>query len=105
MNSRRTHVPIHLGWQLADGPVSDPYLVDDRACAGESPLPALDEVIRGRIRQRLGERIQELDVSVNDLSVVLRGRCSTFYTKQLAQHAALGVLNDEQLDNRIEVTN
>ena len=37
-------------------------------------------------------------------TIVLEGRCSTFYTKQLAQHAALGVLDEEQLENAIIVT-
>lgn len=74
--------------------VSDPY----RAAAG------LSEVIRSRIRQRLGDRVHELCVAVEDNQVILNGRCATYYTKQLAQHAALGVLNDEQLENRIEVT-
>ncbi len=70
----------------------------------EVPSPPLGEVIRGRIRQRLGDRVHELDVAVDESSVTLRGRCATFYTKQLAQHAALGVLNNEQLDNQITVT-
>jgi hypothetical protein len=36
--------------------------------------------------------------------VVLEGQCATYYTKQLAQHAALGVLEDEHLENAIAVT-
>jgi len=34
---------------------------------------------------------------------VLEGECSTYYSKQLAQHAALGVLEDEPLENTIVV--
>jgi hypothetical protein len=37
-------------------------------------------------------------------TIVLEGSCATFYTKQLAQHAALAVLDDEQLENSIVVT-
>jgi hypothetical protein len=35
--------------------------------------------------------------------VILEGQCATYYTKQLAQHAALGLLEDEQLENAIVV--
>ena len=35
--------------------------------------------------------------------VVLEGECTTYYTKQLAQHAAMGVLEDEHLENAIVV--
>lgn len=59
--------------------------------------------IRQRIETRLGGRVRELTVRIVGNTVVLEGRCATYYTKQLAQHAALGVLNDEKLENAIEV--
>lgn len=59
--------------------------------------------IRSRIQQRLGDRIRELTVEVHDRRVQLGGRCSTYYSKQLAQHAALGVIEDQLLCNAIEV--
>lgn len=103
----------HLGWRLAcdEDPQAfyrgDTYQSESMSDAPSDPYRAaagLSEVIRSRIRQRLGDRVHELCVAVEDGEVVLSGRCATFYTKQLAQHAALGVLNDEQLENRIEVT-
>jgi hypothetical protein len=42
-------------------------------------------------------------VEVKRGGVVLNGRCGTFYCKQLAQHAAMELLIDEELINRIEV--
>lgn len=60
-------------------------------------------VIRQRIESRLVGRVRELSVRVNGNTVVLEGKCATYYTKQLAQHAALGVLEDEQLENAILV--
>ena len=60
--------------------------------------------IRERIQLRLGGRIHDLSVRVDDKQVVLNGRCATYYSKQLAQHAALGVLEDEHLDNAIVVS-
>jgi hypothetical protein len=59
--------------------------------------------IRQRIESRLSGRIRELSVRILDRTVVLEGQCATYYTKQLAQHAALGILEDEQLENAIEV--
>jgi hypothetical protein len=60
--------------------------------------------IRQRIESRLGGRVHELAIRIRGNTIVLEGRCATFYTKQLAQHAALGVLEEEQLENAITVT-
>jgi hypothetical protein len=60
--------------------------------------------IRQRIETRLAGRIRDLSVRVKDDTIVLEGRCATYYTKQLAQHAALGVIEFEQLENAIVVT-
>jgi hypothetical protein len=60
--------------------------------------------IRQRIESRLVGRIRDLAVRFVDNTVVLEGSCSTYYSKQLAQHAALGVLEDqEHLENAIVV--
>jgi osmotically-inducible protein OsmY len=60
--------------------------------------------IRQRIESRLSGRVRELSITILDRTVVLEGQCSTYYTKQLAQHAALAILEDEQLENAIEVS-
>lgn len=60
--------------------------------------------IRQRIELRLGGRVRELAVRVSGNTIVLEGHCATYHTKQLAQHAALGVLEDELLENAIVVT-
>jgi len=59
--------------------------------------------IRQRIESRLPGRVRELSVRILERTVVLEGQCATYYTKQLAQHAALGILEDEKLENAIEV--
>jgi hypothetical protein len=59
--------------------------------------------IRQRIESRLPGRVRSLSVRIVDRTVMLEGECATYYTKQLAQHAALGILEDEQLENAIEV--
>jgi hypothetical protein len=72
---------------------------DDRG-ARRRQLPV---VIRKRIESRLAGRVRNLAVRIVGDTVVLEGQCATFYTKQLAQHAALGILDDEHLENAIAV--
>jgi len=75
-----------------------------RARSHQSSRPScLASLIQERIEKRLGERIRDLRVSLSGDSVLLQGRCKTYYTKQLAQHAALGVIEDENLENEIKV--
>ena len=59
--------------------------------------------IRQRIESRLHGRVRNLVVRILDDTVVLEGQCSTYYTKQIAQHTALGVLENEHLENAIAV--
>lgn len=73
--------------------------LDDRS----SQVRALESAIRQRIEQRLHGRVRNLVVQVTGTLVTLEGQCSTFYSKQLAQHAAMGVLEEEHLENSIVV--
>jgi hypothetical protein len=59
--------------------------------------------IRQRIESRLAGRVRNLAVRIIGRTIILEGQCSTYYSKQLAQHAALGVIQDEQLENAIVV--
>ena len=79
-------------------PVADPVPANRPASQ-----PSLEDVIRERIEGRLHGRIRNLKVRAGTDFVVLEGQCSTYYTKQLAQHAAMGILEDEQLENAIVV--
>jgi osmotically-inducible protein OsmY len=63
----------------------------------------LELAITQRIESRVRGRVRNLSVRVFEGLVILEGQCATYYTKQLAQHAALGVLEDEQLENAIVV--
>ena len=56
-----------------------------------------------RIETRLPGRIRELSVYTTENSIVLSGRCSTYYTKQVAQHTAMGVMEYDRLINNIDV--
>ncbi|HEX5470247.1 MAG TPA: BON domain-containing protein [Lacipirellulaceae bacterium] len=64
---------------------------------------ALEVAIIQRIETRLRGRVRDLSVRVIDDVVFLQGKCATYYTKQLAQHAAMGIIDDEQLENEIVV--
>ncbi len=61
------------------------------------------ERIEQVVRNRTGGVIRELRVHVYDNSVVIEGRAPSYYSKQLATHAAFDVLNGETLTNDIEV--
>lgn len=93
-------------------------LFDEPLEAHEAPLDVVNGVdssrngaqrellaaaIEERIRSRLLGRVRNLKVEVHDDVVTLHGQCATYYTKQLAQHAAMGVLEDEHLENAIVV--
>jgi len=63
----------------------------------------LVNLVKSRLEMRLPGRIRRLDVHASENAVILAGQCSTYYTKQLAQHIAMAVLNYEQLVNNIDV--
>jgi hypothetical protein len=65
---------------------------------------ALEIAIRQRIESRLLGRVRNLMVRAFDGVVILEGECATYYTKQLAQHTAMGILDDEHLENAIVVS-
>jgi len=79
-------------------------LAKGRVARRTDPRRQIDLTIRQRIESRLPGRIRNLNVRLVGKTVVLEGQCSTYYSKQLAQHAALGVLDDEQLENAIIVS-
>lgn len=56
-----------------------------------------------RILARTGRRIQNLAVELAPGRIVLRGRTSTYYVKQLAQHGVQDVLPQVALENAIVV--
>jgi len=84
--------------------LSHPAATDRTSDRDSERQRQLAVAIRQRIESRLGGRVHDLAIRVRGNTIVLEGRCATFYTKQLAQHAALGVLDDEQLENAITVT-
>jgi hypothetical protein len=70
------------------------------ASAQQTPL---EMAVQKRIQTRLAGRVRNLVVRSRGDVIVLEGECNTFYSKQLAQHAAMGILEDEHLENAIVV--
>ena len=61
-------------------------------------------MVEQRVRERTMGQIRCLRVDVFDNEVVLNGRTSTYYAKQLATHAALDACDHITLTNDIEVS-
>jgi hypothetical protein len=56
-----------------------------------------------RVRVRLGAHIRDIQVAWRDDRLVLRGRSSTYYAKQIAQHLVMEVTSIPIIANEIEV--
>ena len=71
------------------------------------PLTAETEKLAARIeravRRGTSDKVRELKVELCRDGIYLRGRCGTFYCKQLAQTAAMAIAAKEPLINKIEV--
>ncbi len=68
-------------------------------------LPAGTEPLEALVRQRLVGRdhVYDFRLVVLDHGMVLEGRATCYYAKQLAQHVAMEVTGLPLLANRIEV--
>ena len=60
--------------------------------------------IERAVQCETGRGVADLTVEVGPQGVLLRGRCDTYYTKQLAQHAAMRMPGGDRLVNSIEVS-
>ena len=70
-----------------------------RSASGQPPI----EMIERFVRSRTSGMVRGLQVEMVDGHVVISGRASTYYAKQLATHAAFDVAKDLSLTNDIEV--
>jgi hypothetical protein len=55
------------------------------------------------VQARTGWRVRQLAVEIHPGRVVLRGRASSYYVKQLAQHGVRELLPHVRLENSIAV--
>lgn len=71
-----------------------------------APLPSLERLaslVEQNVRRRVGGVIQELTVEVQDGQLILSGRTSSYYQKQLISQAALDAAEDAVIRNDVEV--
>lgn len=61
------------------------------------------ENIRQTVENRTSGRIRELSISVDGTRLIISGRTSTYYSKQLATHAALDVAQQLVIQNDVVV--
>jgi osmotically-inducible protein OsmY len=59
--------------------------------------------IKRVIRRKTGGGVQQLAVEMRVGTLLLRGRCTSFYCKQVAQQAAMSFLPGQSIINEIEV--
>ncbi len=86
--------------------VAEPVVETISASAAKRPASRAEKLaarIARVVQRRTSGSIVGLTVAVRGDGVHLGGRCATFYSKQLAQQAAMGVAEDEPLTNEIEV--
>jgi len=68
-----------------------------------NPLSGGTDQLANQIHSRMGRRIRDFRVFVQDAGLVLRGQSNTFFAKQMAQHTAMQVTGLQVLANEIEV--
>lgn len=78
-------------------------LLDRHSRDSEFSLREIADTVERYVRLRTGGTIRSLRVEVSDGEVILSGRTSTYYNKQLATHAALDAASKLSLTNEIEV--
>jgi hypothetical protein len=61
-------------------------------------------LLETHVQSRLGGRIKDLQLVVQDQGLILRGHARTYYAKQLAQQAVMQATELPILSNDIEVS-
>jgi hypothetical protein len=62
-----------------------------------------EERLEAQVLRRVGGRVRDLRVLVRHNGIILRGRCTTYHAKQIAQHTAMELTGLPILANDIEV--
>jgi osmotically-inducible protein OsmY len=73
------------------------------ASAPQVDLRALAQRIKRTVRRETNGGVQDLNVRIDPAGILLQGRCSSFYCKQLAQTAAMRLSDGASVVNEIEV--
>ncbi|HVX62381.1 MAG TPA: hypothetical protein VHC19_17315 [Pirellulales bacterium] len=59
--------------------------------------------LEAHVKRRLDGRVRQLHLSLQDSGIILRGTSTSYYGKQLAQHAAMELTELPILANEIQV--
>jgi len=81
----------------------DSLSFDHGSAAPRADLRALALRIKRSVRHDTGGGVQDLEVRIDSAGIFLRGRCNSFYCKQLAQTAAMRMSGGASVVNEIEV--
>ena len=63
----------------------------------------LIEQVEQAVQAKTGGRIRDLQVRIDDGCLVVSGRTTTYYNKQLATHAVRDLVLDLTVQNNVEV--
>jgi hypothetical protein len=63
----------------------------------------LIEQVEQAVQSRTGGRIRGLRVRIDEGCLIVTGRTSTYYNKQLATHAVRDTVDDMTVQNEVEV--
>lgn len=91
---------------VAEPPRETTTRIITKSAAKPAEAAAVDPLVAtilGEIRRLTRGGVRDLEVVIESEAIRLRGRCSTFYCKQLAQHAAMHWIGKSRLYNEIEV--
>ena len=76
-----------------------PSIEDDVGFASQDEIDGLE----GNVRSRLNGRVRDFRLLLQENGLILQGYASTYYAKQLAQHAIMQATRLPILVNDIEV--
>lgn len=76
---------------------------DGNGSVPRADIRALTMRIKRTVRRETSGGVVELDVRIDAGEILLRGRCNSFYCKQLAQTAAMRLSGGATVVNEIEV--
>ena len=100
--NRQLPPPIRAGMLIARATYQLARNIDAKATVAEAEK--LAAAIERAVQRQTAGAVKNLSVEVHKEGVLLKGRCDTYYCKQLAQHAAMRFPAARHLTNEIEVS-
>ena len=89
----------HVGSFVAPAENSEDHPLPETLAEAEKLVASIEQAVW----HKTAGGVRDLRVVINGRGVLLTGHCSTYYTKQKAQHAAMAIPGGGELTNRIRV--